>query len=140
MIDPALREDGPQITDRLLRQFAALCLVIFGSLALVDLYGRPRAASAVMFGLLATGIGIFGLIRPRAIQPVFYIATALTKPVGWVVSRVLLGAIFYIVFAPIALIFRLIGRDALKRRLDTRAATHWQKRPQPSDVRSYLHQ
>jgi hypothetical protein len=140
MIDPPLREDGPQITDRLLRQFAGLCVLLFGALSLIDRYVRHRPARAVVFLLLAAAIGIVGLVRPRAMHLVFHTAMALTKPIGWVVSRVLLAVMFYVVFTPIALIFRMTGRDALARRFNAGAATYWRKRSQPTDIRGYLHQ
>jgi hypothetical protein len=140
MIDPALREEAPKITDRLLRQFGALCLLIFGGLAFVDGYVRDRPVRAVIFGLLAAAIGGVGVVRPRAIHAVFYGAMAATRPIGWVMSRVLLAAMYYVLFTPIAWMFRLFGRDALARRFNRDAATYWRKRPKTSDIQGYLHQ
>jgi len=36
MIDPVLHDAGPEQTDRLMRQFAGLCLVVFGVLAAAE--------------------------------------------------------------------------------------------------------
>jgi hypothetical protein len=46
-------------------------------------------------------------------------------PMGWTVSHIILGVIFYLVFAPMGLVMRLFGRDAMHRRLDRAAATYW---------------
>ena len=140
MVDPSLREERPQVTERLLRQFAALSLLIFGSLAVLNLYVRHRPGLGAVFALAAAAIGGVGLIRPRAIEAVFYVATVVTMPIGWVVSRILLASLFFVVFTPIALLFRVIGRDKLVRRFDSRAETYWRPREQPDDPRSYLHQ
>jgi hypothetical protein len=139
VIDPSLREERPQITARLLRQFAALSLLVFGSLAVLNLL-RHRPGLGAAFAFTAAVVGGVGLIRPRAIEAVFYVATALTMPIGWVVSRVLLGAVFFVVFTPIAMLFRAIKRDKLAKRFDKRAETYWQAREQVNDPRSYLHQ
>ena len=37
-------------------------------------------------------------------------------PIGWTVSRLMLAAMFYVIFTPVGLVFRLIGRDALRLR------------------------
>jgi Saxitoxin biosynthesis operon protein SxtJ len=141
MIDPKLREDdAPRITDRMLRQFAGLCIFFFGGLSVLEGYSRHRSGRALVFALLAATMGGVGLIRPRAIRPVFTTALMLTAPIGWVVSRLLLAAIFFIVITPLALLFRLLGRDALSRRRNMNARTYWRKREPPSDPLSYLHQ
>ena len=43
-------------------------------------------------------------------------------PIGWTISRLMLAALFYLVFTPMALVFRLMGRDALHLRRGTRIA------------------
>jgi hypothetical protein len=139
MIDPTLREDDQPISDRLLRQFAALCLLIFGGLSLVNLIVRHRGTAAGIFAVLAA-VGIAGLVRPRAIRSVFFLTTTLTKPIGWAVSQLLLAGIFYLVFTPLAIVFRMMGRDPLSRGRRTDGATYWRKRTPPSDVRDYLYQ
>ena len=40
----------------------------------------------------------------------------LAFPIGWTVSLVLLGLVYYGLFTPIGLVFRLVGRDALQLR------------------------
>ena len=53
-------------------------------------------------------------------------AMALTMPIGMVVSRVLLGALFSGLFTPVGLFFKLIGRDALARRYAPEQASYWE--------------
>jgi hypothetical protein len=58
--------------------------------------------------------------------------------VGMVVSHVLLGVIFYVVMTPIGLVFRLIGRDAMKRRPDRTLASYWTERSATRAPSSYF--
>jgi Saxitoxin biosynthesis operon protein SxtJ len=37
----------------------------------------------------------------------------LVFPIGWTISHAILGVVFYLIFSPAALLFRIIGRDAL---------------------------
>jgi hypothetical protein len=140
MIDPELRETRPSVDDRMLRQFAGLWLVIFGGLALVELWLRHRSGRAFLFALVAAAVGPAGIVRPRLIKTVFTVAMAAAMPIGLVMSRVLLAILFYVVFAPVAVVFRLMHRDALVRRRPSGARTFWTDKEQPSDLRSYLRQ
>lgn len=59
-------------------------------------------------------------------------------PVGFVVSLVLLTVIYFLVITPLALVFRLIGRDALGRKPDPSRASYWRDRGEPRAVASYF--
>ena len=139
MIDPQLHEDTPAVTRTTLRQFAVLCMVFLGGIAYWQWYAHSRATTAAALGAVAVVLGLVGLARPDAIRLIFTALLALTLPIGRVVSIVLLGAMFYAVFTPIGLFFRLIGRDPLERSRPNRAS-HWIERPAVTDVRSYLRQ
>jgi hypothetical protein len=64
----------------------------------------------VLAGLLSVG----GLVLPALIRPIFVGLILLTFPIGWVVSHLLLGLIFYGVVTPIGLILRISGHDPLQ--------------------------
>ena len=140
MIETSVHEDGPEITDRLLRQFAGLWLAVFTGLALLQGMGRGRLVLASLLAVLALVFGLAGLVRPRSVEPLFRIAMAVATPIGWVVSHVLLSVIFYLVITALAIFFRLIGRDALARQATPGAASQWVPREQSTDPRRYWHQ
>lgn len=141
MIDP-LRDDHVPVStsNKTLRQFAGLCLLIFGVLAAWEYLGQDHQRLALLFAGLAMVLGCGGLAWPRGIRPVFVTATACTMPIGWVVSRLLLGVLFFGLFAPVGLVFKLIGRDALARRYAPEQVSYWEPKPGVTDVRSYLRQ
>lgn len=115
---------------RKLRQFAAIWLLFFGVLAFL----RHSHAFA-----LAAALGLIGLALPAAMRPVFIAATLVTFPIGWFVSRLVLAALFYLVFTPMAILFRIAGRDALRlrRRNET---SYWLPKRIAEDERQYFRQ
>lgn len=124
-----------------LRQFAGLWFPAFCALAGYLLYAKaqqPQAAYAVwaVAGVLAAA----GLLVPAWIKPVYLGMLYATFPIGWVVSHLLLAAIFYLVLTPIGLLLRLCGHDPLTRPLDRSAKSYWKPRGQPADNPRYFKQ
>ena len=126
-------------SEKTLRQFAGLFLLIFGALAAVEVLVRHRPALALVYGVLAAVVGPLGLVAPRAIKPLWVGWSVVAFPIGWVVSTVILGVLYFGVFTPIGLVFRLLGRDALGlRRADVQ--TYWKPRPAARNQREYFRQ
>ncbi len=68
-----------------------------------------------------------------------YIALTLVAfPIGFVISHVLMAVIYYLVITPIGLVFRLMGRDVLGKRIDKQQASYWHVRTAPRDPASYF--
>lgn len=140
MIDPYIADAPPAATDRNLRQFAALWIAFFGGLACWHGLLRGRTTLALVPAVIAALVGPLGLVKPRTIGLVFAGSMAAARPVGWLVSHLVLAVLFYGVFMPIALLFRLIGRDALALRRRPGAPTCWAVHPAVGDVRGYFRQ
>lgn len=65
-----------------------------------------------------------GLALPQVLKPVYIGWMKLGHVLGWINTRIILGAVFLLVFVPVALLFRLTGRDPMQRRLDADAASY----------------
>ncbi len=124
-------------SDRTLRQFSGLWLVATSLLALSFGVASSTIAS-VAITAVGAAIGIGGLLRPRTIRPLFVALMVLTAPIGWAVSQVFLAVVFFGAFTPVAMVFRLLGRDALKREFDADAETYWEPKDMPADPARYL--
>ena len=125
---------------KLLRQFAGLCLVFFLALAALAVW---KGQSTLRIGILAAlglGIGGLGLIKPEAIRLVYTGWMIAAFPIGWTLSRVLMGFMFYVVFTPVALVFRLIGRDTLHLKRRAAGTSNWSAKPGTADVNEYFRQ
>jgi hypothetical protein len=99
-------------------------------------YGLWKGGAALSL-LLALGAltALVTLTRDAWLTPLNRAWMALGLLLGRVVSPIVLGAMFYGVFTPVAWVMRLAGRDAMCRRLDPAAASSWVKRdpPGPAD-------
>ncbi|MBS1258280.1 MAG: hypothetical protein MAG551_01337 [Candidatus Scalindua arabica] len=65
---------------------------------------------------------------PIVLNPLFKVLTTVGHAIGWVNTRILLGIIFYTIFAPIGILLRLIRKDLLGERLDKDAKSYWNKK------------
>ena len=126
-------------TEKTLRQFAGLFLIIFSVLAVVEIELRHRSQLGLIYAALAVAIGPLGLLQPRLVRPIWVAWSVIAFPIGWVVSTVFLAVLFYGVFTPVGLAFRLTGRDVLAlRRVETRS--YWKPRHAPRSKREYFRQ
>jgi hypothetical protein len=139
---------------RHLRLFGLAGTVVFALLAVAatvkmtaqSAAGRPWHASeltAVLIGAMWAGIGIWTLsaiFRPKYLLPFHVVISAVSLPIGIVVSFAILAVLYFGVFTPIALAFRLLGRDMLHHRFDASAKTYWTPRQPVEDVRRYFRQ
>lgn len=111
-----------------LRQFGLLCLV--AGCAAIPRFGW---APAVVGGVAA----LAGIVRPAWLRPIFVGASIAAFPAGWLISRLILGLVFFGIVTPIAIVFRLAGRDRAGIRT---AAPRWIGRNEERDPRSYFRQ
>jgi hypothetical protein len=109
-----------------LAEFSEAGLFFLGMVAAPLAYFRGHPTLAGTFWILAVAIRAVGLIRPEWLKPAFLGLTLATWPIGWVVSKLALALLYFLVFTPIALVFRLMGRDALQKSADPKATTYWE--------------
>lgn len=92
-------------------------------------------AAVVGAGVL---IWLSGLVSLRLTRYIYVALTALTLPIGLVVSLVLMGVFYFGLITPMGLVFRLIGRDVLCRRFDRDAKSYWVEHRQTTDMERYF--
>jgi Saxitoxin biosynthesis operon protein SxtJ len=109
-----------------LAEFSEAGMFALGMVAAPLAYYRGQSKVAVAFWVVAVVGRLIGLTRPGWLKPAFLGLTLATWPIGWVVSRLTLGLLFLLVFTTVAIVFRLVGRDALNRSIDRRAKTYWE--------------
>jgi hypothetical protein len=125
---------------RILRQFAWVSLVAFPVIATLFhfQFGLPTTI-ALVIGALGPLTLLADLARAHQVsRSVFRALVLLTFPIGLVLFPLLIGVIYYGVFTPMGLFFRLIGRDALHRRPDPKRPSYWHDRGAPRPAASYF--
>ncbi|MGH8747446.1 MAG: SxtJ family membrane protein [Burkholderiales bacterium] len=113
-----------------------------------------------LFSAIFTLIGMRTLLREGSVYPLIFALAGVTavvtafRPVwlapfnrAWmafagllqrVVSPLVLGVIFFAVFAPVGIAMRAAGRDAMKRRFEAHARTYWVEREPPGPAAESL--
>jgi hypothetical protein len=127
-------------TSKTLRQFGILCLVIFGGWAVWRFSAGQRGLATSLLAGASVLLGVLGLLKPNALQPIFTAWMTLAFPLGWLISRVLLAILYYGVFTPIGVVFRLRNRDVLRIRHQSSAGSYWTPKASRNDVSDYLRQ
>jgi hypothetical protein len=84
---------------------------------------------------LAALTAVVTLARAHWLAPLNRAWMKLGELLGRVVSPIVLGVIFFAVFAPVGLVMRMAGRDAMKRRWEPAEPSYWVRRdpPGPAD-------
>jgi MFS family permease len=132
-----------------LRQFGVIAFVGFGVLAALAYYerlifsfglGEVRVPLAMTFAALGTIAALFSVVVPQANRVLYVGLTLLAFPIGFVLSYVIMGTLFFLIIGPIAVFFRLFGRDSMHRGYDQSASTYWLEARPARDKESYFHQ
>ena len=123
----------------MLRQFAGLWLVVFGGLAVWRVVSGHTDAWTYALGTAAVVVGTIGLIWPAAVRPIYTGWMVVAFPIGWTVSKLALGLMFYGMFTIVSVVFKLTGRDVLGLRRRS-AATYWVPKAGARSSSEYLRQ
>ena len=76
---------------------------------------------------LAIGIILFltAIVSPSVLQPVYWIWMIFAIILGWIMTRVILSLLFYVVFTSIGLTLRFFGKQFLELRWDKSKESYW---------------
>ena len=76
---------------------------------------------------LAIGIILFltSISIPIFLKPVYWIWMIFATILGWIMTRVILSLLFYIIFTPIGLTLRFFGKKFLELRWDKSKESYW---------------
>ena len=97
------------------------------------------AASRYIWGVGVVLAAIYYAVPPLRL-PMFKGWMYAAYPIGWVVSHVLLGLIYFGLLTPIGFLMRVFGYDPMERRFDRTAATYWIERERQIDAERYFKQ
>lgn len=119
-----------------------LIAVVATTLIAVLLYALKGVDVRWCAGIVAFGgfIWLSGLVSLTLTRYVYVTLVAVTLPIGFVVSLVLMGVVYFGLFVPVGLVFRLIGRDVLCRKFDPKAPSYWVPHRQTTTVERYFQQ
>ncbi len=107
--------------------------------ALFLYFVRHRHGAALPVACAGLALALLSLV-PGLGRWLFVGWMGLGLVLGRLTSPILLGMVWLILFIPVGIVFRLLGRDSMKRRFPARDATFWEPHPPNRDVRRYFQQ
>jgi hypothetical protein len=132
-----------------LRSFGLIAVAAFGIFAILargkvypfKTLSDPSAAyTAIVLWALAAYCGFFAFVAPIAVKPIYLLLTVVSYPIGFVMSYMVMAIMYYGVITPVGILFKIIGRDTMRRTFDPSAETYWIKRRPPDSVKRYFRQ
>lgn len=101
---------------------AAVSLIIGGLL----FYYNDSAA--VYFFSITTLLAISSFVAPIALKPLNFLWMSIAVVLGFIMTRIILGILFYLVITPIGLIAKLAGKDFIDKKIDKSKTSYWNYR------------
>lgn len=132
----SLVEFNWQPSNRQLRQFGAVSLF---ALPAIGWFWSASPKTVAILATVGLAIAVVGWIWPKLIKPIFIGLAVVATPIGMVLSELIILLIYGLLFVPMAFCFRLMGRDALKRK-GGKQDSYWEQVKQPKDLASYYRQ
>lgn len=124
-----------------LRTFAIIALVaaILVAVLLWRFKGLGIRWSAAIISLGAAVL-LSSFICLKVTRGIYLGLILATRPIGVVISFLLLAIFYFGILTPLALFFRLIGRDTLHRTFDPGTESYWITHRQPDNLDRYYNQ
>jgi hypothetical protein len=108
------------------KQLRHFGLIVGGIFAAIGLWPAVVRGQSPRWWAVALGVALVlpALLLPGSLRPAYRVWMALGDVLGWINTRIILGAIFYGMLTPIGVCLRLRGRDPLRRGIDPRLHTY----------------
>ena len=98
-------------SNRDIRSFGiTMGIILFIISGLLMYYNKEIYQIIVIIALTFVGLG---LIIPVVLKPIYFVWMTFATILGWVMTRVILSIVFYLILTPIGLFTRLVGEDFL---------------------------
>ena len=88
------------------------------------LFWKEKESFQILFTFGVT-LCILGIAIPFILKPIYWVWMIFATILGWIMTRVILSLLFYIIFTPIGLILRFFGKQFLELRWDKSKESYW---------------
>ena len=122
-----------------LKQFGLIGLFGFSAFGAL-LHFKFEAEITWFYALIGVGVVGFVLsfVQAMLLKPLYVGLMVVAAPIGLVISYALMTVIYFGLFVPVGLLFRLTGRDPLQKYPDAGVDSYWHVRGTPRAPASYL--
>lgn len=120
------------------RSFGLVFAGVFTVIGLLPLVGGRQARGWSL--IVAGGFLVVALVRPALLAPANRLWLTLGLLLHRVSSPLVLGLLFFLLFTPMGLLMKALGKDPLRLRLDPSSSSYWIHRtppgPEPETMRN----
>jgi hypothetical protein len=123
MLEPYLGRAAVKLPDN--HNFGLIFALVFGAAGGYSFYSDAAKFGLSFSALAATMLGL-ALMRPSALKPLNYFWYLIGTILGRITSMVTITLVFFLVFTPIGLVQRIVGRDILQLR-SSKQLSYWKE-------------
>ena len=106
------------------RSFGIVFFLLFFIIAFWSFRGDFQQIKIIPF-ILSLIFLILGLINSKLLTPLNKLWLKLGELLGRIIAPIVIAIVFFLVVTPIAIIMRLLGKDLLKKKYDSRNKSYW---------------
>jgi len=88
------------------------------------LFWKEKESFQILFTFGVT-LCILGIAIPFILKPIYWVWMIFATILGWIMTRIILSLLFYIILTPIGLIARFFGKQFLELRWDKSKESYW---------------
>jgi hypothetical protein len=126
-------------TPAALRKFGIMMAVVLGVISCLTAWKAYWTATYILWFIGGINFLIPALLFPTGLKPVYIAWMKFAFALGWLNSKIILSLIFYLLFTPISLVQKIIGRDALARTFpNPDKTTYWNNRSDQKKNRKHF--
>jgi hypothetical protein len=119
-------------------QFGLFFTLVFG-LAAAYFYENASMSLAYSMAFASAVFVVVTIVKAEVLLPLNKLWMRFGLLLGMIVSPIVLGLIFFVIFTPIAVLMRMSGRDELRLKFNNKAS-HWISRSAPIQSDPFKHQ
>lgn len=124
-----------------LRQFGLIFLAGTAIIGLVfwQVYDGGKLDRAKYFFIAGAAVMLLSLVPPIG-RYLYIVWMAFGLTMGLVTSPVIMFLLFLLLIVPVGIVFKITGRDLMRRKLDDKADSYWEDYPKADDPSRYVKQ
>lgn len=109
-----------------LRSFGVMIGAIFLLIAVFSSY-KDKESFRIFLYIAGSFIGL-GLLIPILLKPLYIIWMTFAAILGWIMTRLILTLLFYVIITPIGIMLKVIGKDVLEIKKQAVKESYWNQR------------
>ena len=109
-----------------LRKFGIVIGIILMIIAGV-LFWKEKESFQILLTIGAVLL-ILGVTIPAILKPIYWVWMIFATIIGWIMTRVILSLLYYMIFTPIGFIPRLFGKQFIELNWNKTDSTYWKYR------------